>query len=110
MHDRRVKGGGKRPARGGVVVAGLLIVLGGLSARQLLRTPAESAAADALPPAAAGTAPDGQPGQLKVEIDWNTSLVRDPFSSAAVFPPKAAVAPEPEAPQGDKAQELAEVV
>src|SRR5687768_396460 len=96
MHNRRMKGGGGSPARAGVVAAGLLIVLGGLTARQLLRTPAESAAADAPPPPApAVEAPAGQQVQPKFEVDWNTTLTGNPFSSPLVFPPKPPVAPAP---------------
>jgi hypothetical protein len=103
-----MKGGVNRPARAGVVAAGLLIVLGGLTARHLLRTPAESAAApDAPAPAAAPEGPVAQQSQpLKVEVDWSLTLARDPFSSAVVFPPKPIAAPPPEPAQGEKAEEL----
>jgi hypothetical protein len=109
MHDRRVKGG-KRSARAGVIAAGLLILLGGLSAKKFLRTPAESAAADGILPAPSAEGPAGTQGQFRVEVDWNATLSRDPFWSTAVFPPKAPVIPDPEVPQGDKAEELAQAV
>jgi hypothetical protein len=106
MHNRRIKGGVNSPARAGVVAGGL-IVLGALGARHFLRTPAESAAAPAPSPAAQLEGPAAQQGQpLRVEVDWNLTLTRDPFSSAIVFPPKPMVAPPPEPAQGEKAEEL----
>ena len=110
MHNRRVKGGRKGPAGVGVIAAGLLILLGGLTARRLLRAPLESAAADALPAALPAEAPAAQPGLQKVEVDWNPTLARDPFISQVVFPPKPPVAPAPPVPVGDKAKELAQEV
>jgi hypothetical protein len=110
MHNRRVKGGGSSPARAGVVAAGLLIVLGALSARHLFRAPSESAAAGAPPAPSPVDAPAGQQARPKVEVDWSTTLTGDPFSSQLVFPPKPAVAPEPAPPQSDKAEELTQVV
>jgi hypothetical protein len=112
MHNRRVKGGVNSRTRAGVVAAGQLIVQGALGARHLLRTPAESAAApDVPPPAAQLEGPAAQQGPpFKVNVDWNLTLARDPFSSAVVFPPKAAVAPPPEPAQGEKAEELTRLV
>jgi hypothetical protein len=122
MHNRRVKGGTNGRTRAGVVAAGLLIVLGGLCARHLLRTPAKSAAAPdaaapkatpgAPPPAGQLGSPGAQQGQppLRVEVDWNLTLTRDPFSSAVVFPPKPVVAPPPEPAQAEKVEELTRLV
>ena len=110
MHTRRVKGGGSSPARAGVVAAGLLIVLVGLGARQFLQTPSELAAANAPPPAAPVEAPAAQHSQPTIQVDWNTALAGDPFSSPVVFPPKPPVAPEPEPPKSDKAEELNQLV
>jgi hypothetical protein len=108
MHNRRVKGGVKSPARAGVVAAALLIVLGALGARHLLRTPAGLAAApDAPSPAPQSDGPAAQQGPpLRVEVDWNLTLTRDPFASAVVFPPKPIAAPPPEPAQGEKAEEI----
>ena len=106
MQHRGVKAG-KPSARVAVVAAALLMVLCAIGIKQFLKSPADSAAAEAVQPPAPADGADAQQGPLpRYEVDWDLALARDPFSSSLVFQGKAPVTLNPDGHRPEKAEEI----